>query len=140
MTMSSYHDDFPSKYLKASDIKEPYDVTISEVVIENVGASDKPEPKIVVYFKEEGRKPAVVNRTRAEAIEDVTGTDEKTRWVGARIHISKGMTRYGGNRVECIVFGPPGGPAPKRAPRRSDPQPEPDDPMPAAAASGEEPF
>jgi hypothetical protein len=105
--MPSYHDEFPSKYLKAADITAPYDATFSELVKENVGTTDKPEHKLVAYFAEEGRKPVVCNKTRCEAVEEVTGTDNYAAWVGKRIHISKGNTRYNGKKTFCIAFSAP---------------------------------
>ena len=105
--MSSYKDDFPSKYLKASDITTPYDVTFSDIVKENVGTSEKVENKNVAYFKEDERKPIVLNKTRCESIEEITGTDEKTQWIGKKVHVSQGQTRFGGKKVACIVLSAP---------------------------------
>lgn len=105
--MPSYHDEFPSKYLKAADITESYDVTISEMVKENVGTTEKPEHKLVAYFQEDGRKPVVCNKTRCEAIEEVTGTDNYVSWLGKRIHVSKGLTRFNGKKTPCIVLSAP---------------------------------
>jgi hypothetical protein len=105
--MASYHDEFPSQFLKAADIQAPYDVTIADVVKENVGTPDKPENKLVAHFKEDGRKPVVLNKTRCEAIEDITSTDDYQQWVGKRVHVAKGTTRFAGRRVDCIVFSAP---------------------------------
>jgi hypothetical protein len=105
--MSSYHDDFPSKYLKASDITAPYDATIIDVIKENVGTGEKPELKLVALFREDSAKPVVLNRTRCESLEEITGTDEKTQWVGKRVHVAQGQTRFGGKKVACVVLSAP---------------------------------
>ena len=105
--MADYLDVFPSRFLKASDIDKAYDATITDVEMENVGTTEKPEQKLVASFEEEGRKPIVLNKTRCESLEEITGTRDYTTWSGRRINVSKGSTRYAGKKAACIVLSAP---------------------------------
>ena len=100
--MPHYRKAFPSKFLSSSDLDDgPFDVTIKEVPTENLGTAEKPEFKLVAHF-EEDLKPCVLNITRAEAIADITGDENTDHWVGKRIRLLKGSTRYQGKKVACI--------------------------------------
>jgi hypothetical protein len=89
---------FPSKYLKAADLdgKAP-NVTISKAVMEDIGD----ETKIVVYF--EGKdKPLVLNRTNANAISDILGSDDTDDWPAKRIKLITAKVDFQGKRVPAI--------------------------------------
>jgi hypothetical protein len=105
--MADYLDAFPSRFLRADDIVKPYDCTIKDVDYDNVGTDEKPEKKLVAVFKEDGCKPIVLNKTRCEALEEITKTRDYHQWANVRIHVSKGWTRFAGNRKACTVISGP---------------------------------
>lgn len=89
---------FPSNYLKASDLEEDgLVVTISGVKMEDIGDDNKP----VAYFTGMD-KGLVLNKTNAEAITQVVGTDETDDWTGRRIKLYPTTTSFQGKPVECI--------------------------------------
>ncbi len=100
--MPDYRDAFPAKFLRAEDIVQGYDCTTDHVDYDNVGTEDKPEKKLVAQFKEPTAKPIVLNKTRCEVLEEITGTRDYAKWAGVRVRVSKGTTRYAGKRVPCI--------------------------------------
>ena len=104
--MPHFKSAFPSKFLNASEIETPYDAVIASILFENVGTDDKPERKLVATF-EGGRKAIVLNQSRCEALAELTGTPDYERWPGTTVNVSRGSTRFNGQRVACIVLGPP---------------------------------
>jgi hypothetical protein len=118
---------FPSKYLKANDLGEArLVVTISHVTTEAIGQDSK-DKKPVVYFKGK-EKGLALNKTNANTITKILGTDETDDWSGGQIGIYQTETDYQGDRVACIrVFAPPKGgkkaaqrPEPEEAPRSEE--------------------
>ena len=96
-------------YLKQEHIGEKHVlVTIKNVAIENVGDEGKPENKPVVYF-ERGSMGMVLNKTNADSITEILGTDETDEWAGGRIVLYVDKTvMFGGKRVGGIrVAAPP---------------------------------
>jgi len=75
---------FPSKYLKAADIKGKGDptVAIASVEIEMIG-DDQNKPVLYFQGKEKGM---VLNRTNADSITQLYGSDTDA-WVGREIII-----------------------------------------------------
>jgi hypothetical protein len=106
IAMPHWKKGFPSKYLQVAGLDTPILATIASVRNETVGSRDNQEPKIVVHFQEDV-KPVVLNLTRAEAIATIAGDDDTDRWPGTRIRLSRGVTRYQGKRVGCIVIDAP---------------------------------
>lgn len=86
---------FPSKYLKADDLKSTtgkgfreFSLTITGIKPEvltskNDDGSEKKENKWVMYFKG-AEKGMVVNKTNAQAISDYYG-DDTDHWTGKKI-------------------------------------------------------
>lgn len=110
---------FPSKYLKADDLgtSRPI-VTIDRITLEDVGGDGEHRPVIRFAGKD---KMLVVNKTNANIIAEVLGTDETDEWEGRQIRLYATKTEFQGKRVPCIrVSDEPVKPA-KR-------QPEPDFP------------
>ena len=101
------NDFFPSKFLRASDTNQGYDAVVDRVEPTNVGTDEKPDRKPVVWWADPDHKPVVLNATRRDAMIEIAKTTDYTKWKGVRVHISKGWTRYMGERKECIVIGPP---------------------------------
>lgn len=98
--MPNIQDAFPSKYLKASDLKgtEPV-VTIDRVEFEAVGRDR--EMKGVVYFvgKDKG---VVLNKTNANKITSIAGSPLTEDWNGIKIKLYATETEFAGETVECI--------------------------------------
>lgn len=107
--MPNINEAFPSKYLKASDLKgtEPV-LTIAKVAFEPVGQSK--EMKAVVYF--EGKaKGLVLNKTNATRIVQLSGSGLTEEWPGTRVKLYGSVTTFEGDEVECIRIRPSAGPA-----------------------------
>jgi hypothetical protein len=50
----------------------------------------------------------VLNLTRAEAIEEIVGDPDTDHWIGHRVRLFRGSTRYQNKKVPCISIGPAG--------------------------------
>lgn len=113
---------FPGKWAKAADLGgRDRDGIIEKVTRELVGSGDKQEMKTVCYFVGGVIKPMVVNSTKWDAIEFITGSDDSDNWIGQKIMLSPGKTPFQGKLVDCITVKP----APKGKTKPA-PQPEPD--------------
>lgn len=94
------NDAFPSKHLKASDLKgSVVPVTISHVEIEEIG--QKKDRKPVLYFSGKD-KGLVLNKTNSKRIADLLGSPETDDWAGQRIALYPSETEFQGDTVECI--------------------------------------
>jgi hypothetical protein len=111
--MSDIRDAFPSKYLKASDLKgAQVTVTMDHVDHEPVGQNK--EMKAVLYF--EGKeKGLVLNKTNANKIMEITGSPVTEEWQGQRIRLYPTETNFGGETVDCIRIRPANGQATRMA-------------------------
>ena len=88
---------FPSKYLKASDLRgRDVEVTIGNVISEEVGDGHKP----VVLFQGKDRG-LVLNKTNAQTIGDAYGGDTDS-WAGKKITLYAAKTQFNGQMVDCI--------------------------------------
>lgn len=89
---------FPTKFLRVEDLDgNRVTVKISRVEIEDVGDGEKP----VIYFS--GKKKGLVcNKTNAETITEICGTDEMDDWAGITIVLKPDKTKYAGKTVPCI--------------------------------------
>ncbi len=98
--MPNINEAFPSKWLRASDLKgqQPV-VSIASVKFEAVGQNK--EMKAVVYFdgKEKG---VVLNKTNANKITEIVGSALTEDWRGHQIRLYPTVTTFGGEEVECI--------------------------------------
>lgn len=101
---------FPSQYLKAADLSKATVVTIASVEVEEIGDDTKP----VLHFKGSD-KGLVLNKTNANIISEVLGTEETDEWIGKKISIYPTKTEFQGKRVACIRVSDqaPGKAAPK---------------------------
>jgi hypothetical protein len=105
--MRSYTDKFPSRYLKADDLKgRRLLVTLDRVVDELIGQGRDAEDKAVVYFKEESNG-LVLNKTNAASIAEITSTDDMDDWPGHRVVLYPTKTEMSGKRVPCIRIDEP---------------------------------
>jgi hypothetical protein len=110
-------DVFPSKYLKAADLKgKPHIVTIESALYETLKGLDGNEnKKIVLYFKNT-EKTLPLNATNFDGVCDATGCPDTEDWPGQRIELYPTRTTMGGKAVDCIRIrrpsSRPGGAAP----------------------------
>ncbi len=113
-------DSFPSKYLKAADLKgRTVVVTIDRVEMEPVGQTKDMKP--VVYFADK-EKGMVLNKTNANKIMQITSSPVTEEWIGHRIALYPTETSFQGDMVDCVRVKPapavvrPAVPAPKAKP------------------------
>ncbi|HKP75325.1 MAG TPA: hypothetical protein VJT67_07255 [Longimicrobiaceae bacterium] len=87
-------------YLKAADLGgRRVTVTFEEITLEEMkGEGGK---KLVVSFVGKDKK-LILNRTNADTITDILGTDETEDWIGKSIVLFPSKTSYQGKRVDCI--------------------------------------
>jgi hypothetical protein len=98
--MADIRDAFPSKYLKASDLKgAQVTVVIDRVEYEAVGQDRQMKP--ILYF--DGKdKGLVLNKTNCNAIIQISESPDTDDWKGLRVLIYPTETAFGGEQVECI--------------------------------------
>lgn len=113
-------DAFPSNYLRATDLKgkQPV-VTIDKVVLETIGK----DSKLVVYFKGTD-KGLVLNKTNANGISDLLGTDETDDWAGKKIKLVTAMVEYQGRRVPAVRVEEASGTVSRKPAPPPEPEPE----------------
>jgi hypothetical protein len=135
--MPSFHDAFPSKWLKAADCVPDLTVKITSAGFEDVGTGSDVKRKLVLHFAETDQG-LVLNVTNCNLIEAILGTDDYDDWIGHRITLVSVKVQFKDKLVDAIRVQPP--PARTTRPlgtRPSRPQPpapktDPDDPIPAA--------
>lgn len=100
------NDAFPSKYIRASDLRgaQPV-VVIDHVSTEEVG-KDR-EEKLVVYFRGK-EKGFVLNKTNATKIAALTGSEDTDEWSGRSIRLYAAEVQFGSDIVEAIRVKPAG--------------------------------
>jgi hypothetical protein len=112
---------FPSTYLKAPDLAGRRAlVTISHVKLEDVGDEAKP----VLYFQGK-EKGLVLNKTNANMITEITGSDETDHWKGKPIVLYVTKVDYQGKRVDGIRVDHPAANGNGTQPVAPPPPPEP---------------
>lgn len=126
---------FPGQYIKAADLQgKRVQVVVDRVDMEDIGGETKP----VLHFRGKERG-LVLNKTNANAIWGINGSDDTDDWPGTSLTLFPSKTDFQGKRVDCIRIDPPdsqpGRPAPSRvAPLREpvnvEPLPEDDDSVP----------
>lgn len=121
--MPNIQDAFPSNYLKASDLKgsQPV-VTIDRVEFEPVGRQKEMKPILYLVGKEKG---IVLNKTNANNIANLAGSQLTEEWPGVRIRLYATHVEFQGETVEAIRIkaAPPNGVKPA-----APPAPPPDEP------------
>lgn len=94
---------FPSTYLKATDLQGHRAlVTMSHVKFEDIGDDHKP----VLYFQGKD-KGLVLNKTNANAITDVVGSEETDHWHGKAVVLYVTKVDFQGRRVDAIRIDAP---------------------------------
>lgn len=88
---------FPSKYLKADDLRgQNVRVVIREAVMEELGS----DHRLIVYFQGKD-KGLVCNKTNAESIAFAYG-DDTDMWIGQTIELFGDRTMFQGKMVPCL--------------------------------------
>lgn len=121
---------FPSKYLKAADLKgKAHIVTIESARYETLkGLDGKENQKIVLYFKN-AEKSLPLNLTNFDAVCDATGCPDSEDWPGLRIELYPTKTTMGGKSVDCIRIRRPSRPLGAAPPPMPPASPPPTDEM-----------
>jgi hypothetical protein len=118
-------DIFPSKYLKAADLKgRPHVVQIKHAPIETLKNPKGEEQRKVVLQFNGVKKSLPLNLTNYDSVADIVGDDETNNWPGARIELYPGTTMLGGKTVDCIRIRKPREEPPIAAPPSSPPPDE----------------
>lgn len=123
------NDAYPSKYISAADLNgQDVTVTIDGVDLEEFdGDNRNKERKLVLRFR--GKKKAMVcNKTNANTIAKVLGSDDTDDWIGKSITIGPREVEFGGEMVWSlrVSLKAPAQPTRAAAPARPAPEPEPE--------------
>jgi len=118
---------FPSSYLKKEDVGNGVNLTIKDVKVEDVGGNKDPaDQKPVIYFHESDRG-MTCNKTNAEIITQIMGTDDTDQWIGKQICLYDDPTIFfggkitGGIRVRPVQLGQQPAIQTSAQPQRSQP-------------------
>ena len=93
---------FPSRYVKASDLKgREITVVIARAEVEKLGDDNK----LVLYFQG-AEKGLVTNRTNADRVSYLYGSNTD-QWIGREIVLYVDLVSFQGRTVEAIRVKPP---------------------------------
>lgn len=89
-----------SKYIGEADFTEGEEkiLTVSHIVeSETVVTAEGKSQKAVIYWKEPGNKPMILNASRAKAMEKVSGTPYPQKWIGVKfqLYVQSGIKAFG---------------------------------------------
>jgi len=141
------NDMFPSKYISAADVTQPFTLRISGVQPEEMTARDgTKEMKGVLYFSN-AKKGLVLNKINATVIADCYGSETES-WSGQMITLYKDRVQAFGEMVDAVRVRLPEAnavPPVELHQRRYDPpqehnplaQPSPSQPRPAAVQTAD---
>lgn len=122
--MPNLNEMFPSKFLKAEDIDQDYEVTIAEIASDTAGQGDEKKNVFVVYF-EEFDKGLCLNKTNGGLIAAQHGSNTDA-WKGKKVVLTVEDVQYKGELVKGIRVRRPHRPvAPVRKPLPGGAQPKP---------------
>ena len=89
---------FPSRYLKAADLKtRRVTVTIDKVVVEKIGN----DTRAVVYFRDQV-KGLVLNKTNANMVQEIAKSADTDDWSGIQVDLYPTRVDYQGRRMDTI--------------------------------------
>ncbi len=121
---------FPSKYLKASDLKgNRVTVQISGLEMEEIQGEKEAKP--ILYFANKN-KGLVLNKTNSTMIIDIIGSSETDDWMGQRITLFSARVDFKGRIVDAIRVDKPS------KTKRPAPEPEPEEEFEPGSDVGEE--
>ncbi len=103
MTIDHYEALFDSTYLRWFDLNgKDVTVTIESVKQEELtlrGGKKKKAPVVRFVGK---KKPLVLNRTNADKMAELAGTNQVSKWAGVAVTLYQTTTNLGGQTTECI--------------------------------------
>jgi len=91
---------FPSKYLKASDLKG-HRVTVQISGLEMEEIQGEKEAKPILYFANKN-KGLVLNKTNSNMLVEITGESETDNWMGEKIMLYSSRVEFKGRIVDAI--------------------------------------
>lgn len=90
-------DDFlGGNYLRKEDIRQPLNVTVTDVWSEKILGSNR--PKLIIGF-EEIEKPLILNKTNIKRLVAIFGTPDTTEWRGQILLYVENGVEYAGRVV-----------------------------------------
>jgi hypothetical protein len=115
--MATREELFPSKYLKAADLKgKAVVVNIASAPIETLKTPNgSEERKTVLYFSNGAKKVLPLNRTNWDSVASICG-ENSDDWPGQEIELFPSTTELRGEVVGCVrIRRPQGGTVAKKA-------------------------
>jgi len=101
--MANIDDFYPSKFLRASDLKgKEIEVTIERVESEEFEQDGGKRNKPVVHFRSGGIKPLVANKTNSMLIATALGSKDYDTWSGKQVRLYPDMETFRGQVHEVI--------------------------------------
>jgi hypothetical protein len=101
--MANIDEFYPSKFLRASDLKgKEITVTIDRVEAEEFEQDGVKRPKPVVHFRDKGIKPLVCNKTNSTRIATALGNKDTDAWTGKQVRLFPDMEEFKGQVHEVI--------------------------------------
>jgi len=100
--MPNINDIFPSKYLKAHDLKgKSPTVTIDRVVLEQVRGRKGTDTKAVVYFRGKA-KGMLFNKTNAQSVTQIAHSPVTEQWAGVAVTLYATTDKFGTETHDVI--------------------------------------
>jgi hypothetical protein len=100
--MATKDEMFPSKYLKAADLKDQAAVlTVDYAAVETLKNKGVEQRKVVLHFTKTA-KQLPLNATNFDSMVDVTGEGDSERWKGAKVEVYPTTTQMAGETIPCI--------------------------------------
>jgi hypothetical protein len=101
--MPNIDDYYPSKFLRASDLKgKEITVTIDRVEAEEFEQDGVKRPKPVVHFRNNGLKALVLNKTNSTRIATALGNKDTDAWTGKQVRLFPDMEEFKGQVHEVV--------------------------------------
>jgi hypothetical protein len=101
--MANIDDFYPSKFLRASDLKgKEITVTIDRVEAEEFEQDGVKRTKPVVHFRDKGIKPLVLNKTNSTRIATALGSKDTDTWAGKQVRLYPDMEDFKGQVHEVV--------------------------------------
>ena len=102
LNMANINQLFPSKYLKAEDVKAGVTVTIAGMKMEKVAEGEADKPVIYFHGKQKG---LVLNKTNAQMIAHITGSFDTDEWANKMVYLHSEPVSFQGRIVDSIRVG-----------------------------------
>jgi hypothetical protein len=125
-------DVYASEFVRAQDVPTLSLVTVESYAVERVGQGDKAEEKLILALRG-AKKRFVVNKTNADALAKIFGTDELDDWIGKRFVLYPDVCQFAGKSVPCLRVKA----APQPQKKKPEPEPDPDPELEHSALDGE---